>query len=130
MKKRLAAVLLILAGSCHSVYAESKRIDNELEKLEPEERLEQRCDIEALSRIDAARKDMSPDKVIAYTFGAPKVKGTTIDAKGAVFRSHEHWYRLSYHCEADPTELNIKKFSFKIGAEVPRAKWTHYYLYP
>lgn len=129
MKKTVLAITLVLLASSEAM-ALNKRVAGELQRLEPEEELEQRCDVEALSRIDAARSDMRPDKVIAYTFAPPNVVGDTIDAKGAVFRSHEHWYRLSYHCVTDETRLNVKSFSFKIGAEVPRSKWQKYYLYP
>lgn len=106
------------------------RIENELDRLDPEEKLEQRCDVEALNRIDQARKDMNPDKVIAYTFAPTQMNGTTIDAPGAAVRSHGHWYRLSYHCVTENDELAIKSFSFKIGKEIPRKAWDRLYLYP
>ena len=129
MKKIVLTMALVFLASSQAM-ALNKRVVGELQKLEPEEELEQRCDVEALSRIDDARNDMRPDKVIAYTFAPPKVDGDTIDANGAVFRTHEHWYHLSYHCVTDKTRLNVKTFSFKIGAEVPRSKWQKYYLYP
>lgn len=130
MKVWLAVGLVLIAGCGSQAFALNKRVTNELERLSPEEELEQRCDIEALNRIDDARSDLSPNKVIAYTFGPPKVVGTTIDAKGAVFRSRETWYHLSYHCEADSTELKVKNFSFKIGKVIPRSDWERLYLYP
>ncbi|MET3601171.1 hypothetical protein ABID12_003127 [Martelella mangrovi] len=124
----LVAALVMMTGL--PAFALNKRVAAELQRLDPEEELEQRCDVEALSRIDAARKDMNPDKVIAYTFEPPVVKGDTIDANGAVFRTHQHWYHLSYHCTTDRSELKIKDFSFRIGAEIPRSQWDKYYLYP
>ncbi|WP_024709795.1 MULTISPECIES: DUF930 domain-containing protein [Martelella] len=124
----LVAAFVVMAGS--QALALNKRIAAELERLEPEEELEQRCDVEALSRIDAARDDMTPDKVIAYTFATPEVKGHTIDADGAVFRSHEHWYHLRYHCVTDASALNVTAFSFEIGTEIPRSEWERNYLYP
>ncbi|AJY48039.1 signal peptide protein [Martelella endophytica] len=120
---------MILATTTQAM-ALNQRITTELKSLDPEEELEQRCDVEALSQINDARKDMYPDKVIAYTFAPPSVKGNTIDAHGAAFRSHEHWYRLTYHCVTDRSELTVKSFSFKIGAEIPRAQWDRLYLYP
>ena len=130
MKVWLAIGLAVATGWSSQALALNKRVISELERLSPEEELEQRCDIEALNRIEAARSDLSPNKVIAYSFAAPKVVGTTIDANGAVFRSRETWYRLSYHCEADSTELKVREFSFKIGKIVPRSDWDKYYLYP
>ncbi|MBB4121242.1 DUF930 domain-containing protein [Martelella radicis] len=124
----LVAACVVLAGS--QAFALNKRIAAELERLDPEEELEQRCDVEALSRIDAARRDMTPDKVIAYTFAPPEVKGNTIDADGAVFRSRGHWYHLRYHCVTDASELAVTDFSFRIGKEIPRSEWDRNYLYP
>lgn len=130
MRIVLSLVLLVAAGFSAQSFALNQRVAGELEKLSPEEALEQRCDIEAMNRINDERSDLSPNKVIAYTFGAPKVAGTTIDAHGAVFRSRETWYHLSYHCETDSSELNIKDFSFEIGQAVPRSEWDENYLYP
>ena len=127
-KAFLALLTLTLAAT--PALAISQRIENELDRLDPEEKLEQRCDVEALSRIDAARKDMTPDKVIAYTFAPTKVNGTTIDAPGAAVRSHGHWYKLSYHCATASDELAVKSFSFKLGEEIPRSAWERLYLYP
>jgi len=129
LKKAILALMLILPAATPAM-ALNARVAGELQKLEPEEELEQRCDIEALNRISAADNGMFADKVIAYTFAPPAVEGTSIDAKGAAFRAGGHWYRLSYHCVTDPTELDVKAFSFKIGAEIPRAQWDRLYLYP
>ncbi|WP_246710249.1 DUF930 domain-containing protein [Martelella soudanensis] len=127
-KAFLALITLTLIAT--PALAINQRVENELDRLDPEEKLEQRCDIEAMGRIDEARKDMSPDKVIAYTFAPTKVNGTTLDAPGAAMRSHGHWYKLSYHCAAASDELAIKSFSFKIGNEIPRKAWDRLYLYP
>ena len=53
-KAFLALLTLTLVAT--PALAISQRIENELDRLDPEEKLEQRCDVEALSRIDAARK--------------------------------------------------------------------------
>lgn len=127
-KAFLALLTLTLVAS--PALAINQRIENELDRLDPEEKLEQRCDIEALARIDAARKDMNPNKVIAYTFAPTEVDGTTMDAPGAAVRSRGHWYKLSYHCAAASDELAIKSFSFKLGKEIPRSDWERLYLYP
>ena len=58
------------------------RIRTQLQKLTPEERLEQRCDIEAMDQISKAKGGFRPDKVIAYAFGDPKLNGTTFKTKG------------------------------------------------
>ncbi|MGV0911819.1 DUF930 domain-containing protein [Martelella sp. FOR1707] len=129
MNKALLA-LLTLTFAATPALAISQRIENELDRLDPEEKLEQRCDIEALARIDAARKDMTPDKVIAYTFAPTELEGTSLSAPGAAVRSRGHWYKLSYRCVTASDELAIESFSFKLGQEIPRSAWERLYLYP
>ena len=101
---------------------------NQLQRLDPEEELEQRCDIEAMDHIRKAG-DYQPDKVIAYTFGDTTITGTTIKAPGAVFRSRGEWYKLKYTCSTGPKRLEITEFKMKIGSLIPRSEWQHYYLY-
>jgi len=110
-------------------FALDARVRNELQKLDPDERLEQRCDIEAMDEISGAKAGFRPDKVIAYAFGDPKLEGTTFKAKGAVFRSKGEWYRLSYKCEASSDRLDINAFKYKIGDQVPHEDWAEHYLY-
>jgi hypothetical protein len=105
------------------------RIRSQLQKLTPEERLEQRCDIEAMEKISDGKGGFRPDKVIAYAFGDPKLDGTTLKTKGAVFRSRGEWYRLSYKCEASADRLNVNAFKYKVGEIVPREDWEAHYLY-
>ena len=86
--RRIALFALALAPFCASpALALDARIRGQLEKLTPEERLEQRCDMEAMDRIGGGKGGFRPDKVIAYAFGDPKLDGTTFKTKGAVFRS-------------------------------------------
>jgi len=66
-------------------FAIDASVMRQLNKLAPEERLEQRCDIEAMERIATEQKDMRPDKVIAYTFGDQELD------KGAGRRVQEFW---------------------------------------
>ncbi len=127
---RIAFFTLALAPLCAPpAMAIDARIRDQLQKLTPEERLEQRCDIEAMDRIGNGKGGFRPDKVIAYTFADPKLDGTTIKTKGAVFRSRGEWYRLSYKCEASPDRLEVNAFKYKIGDQVPREDWAAHYLY-
>ena len=131
MKRQLTGFLtafcaLTLATPAFSIDA---RIRGQLEKLAPDERLEQRCDMEAMDKIGAAKDGFRPDKVIAYAFGDPKLDGTTFKTKGAVFRSKGEWYRLSYKCEASPDRLEVNAFKYKIGDQVPHEDWAAHYLY-
>jgi hypothetical protein len=113
----------------HNVNAMDSSVVRQLDALTPRERLEQRCDIEAMNRIAKDNKQFRPDKVIAYTFGRTSASGNKLSAPGAVFRSREHWYRLKYTCQTGNKQLDVTSFSYQIGAEVPRANWSKYYLY-
>jgi hypothetical protein len=127
MKKHLtiAAVTLLFALPAHAL---DGRIVKQLNALAPDERREQRCDLEAMDRI---RKDadLKPDKVIAYSFGDPLENGNAIRAPGAVFRSSGSWYRLKYKCETGEQGLKIMSFDYTIGSKVPREEWEKHYLY-
>ena len=116
----------LAASPAHVIDA---RIRSQLQKLTPAERLEQRCDIEAMEKISDGKGGFRPDKVIAYAFGDPKLEGTTLKTKGAVFRSKGEWYRLSYRCEASADRLEVNAFKYRIGEMVPREDWAEHYLY-
>ena len=127
---RIVLCALALSPLCAaSAFAIDARIRNELEKLTPEERLEQRCDMEAMDRIGSGKDGFRPDKVIAYAFGDPKLEGTTFKTKGAVFRSKGEWFRLSYKCEASDDRLEVTAFKYKVGDIVPHEEWAAHYLY-
>lgn len=123
----VAALALLSALPAHALDA---HIVRQLDALAPDERREQRCDIEAMERIKKDNKgEFKPDKVIAYTFSQPVEDGNAIRAPGAVFRSAGDWYRLKYKCETGDKGLEVMSFDYKIGSKVPREEWEKYYLY-
>lgn len=128
MRHLLSAVLLVVVSAVPSLALDSA-IKRQLNALAPEERLEQRCDIEAMERIAAEQKGMRPDKVIAYTFGEPQVTENSIKAAGAVFRSSGEWYKLKYKCRTSEQNLAIQSFDYRVGEKVPESQWGQYYLY-
>lgn len=132
MHKLLSAAVLAVTASL-SMALPALAIDanvlRQLNKLAPEERLEQRCDIEAMERIAKEQKGMKPDKVIAYAFGDPDVASDSIKASGAVFRSGGEWYRLRYKCQIATKTLGIRDFDYKVGEKVPESQWAKHYLY-
>lgn len=131
MKRELALAafaLLSALGTPLAAHALDARTVKQLDALAPDERREQRCDMEAMDRI-RKEGDYRPDKVIAYTFGDPVENGNSIRAPGAVFRAGGDWYRLKFKCETAEEGLSIMSFDFKIGTKIPREKWEEYYLY-
>ena len=101
----------------------------QLKALDPQTRLEQRCDIEAMDMI-AKQTKHAPDKVLAYAFSDPKQEKMHIIANGAAFRSRNKWYHLSYNCQTKSDGLTVTKFSYKIGDLIPRKDWSKHYLVP
>lgn len=111
----------------------AQAIDNgivrQLNALDPQERREQRCDIEAMSQIARAGEGFRPDKVIAYSRADIIEKGNDLKAPGAVFRSAGDWYKLKFSCRTGDHGLDIISFDYKIGEKIPRSEWERLYLY-
>ncbi|WP_429812624.1 DUF930 domain-containing protein [Ensifer sp. B1-9] len=96
---------LIFAATFSPASAMDQSLVRQFEKLDPQTRLEQRCDTEAMERINADKSTFKPDKVIAYTFAEPIVKEDKMKAPGAVFRSQGEWYKLKFKCRTDAEHL-------------------------
>lgn len=128
MRRGLAAVALTIACA-GSATALDPRAIRQLQALDPAERLEQRCDVEAMDRIRREQAGFRPDKVIAYTFADPEIAGDRMKAPGAVFRSRGEWYRLKFKCEIEAQHLGVTSFEYAIGSLVPRQDWEALYLY-
>ncbi|RDL52937.1 hypothetical protein BLJAPNOD_04102 [Ensifer sp. M14] len=127
---KTVAYPLIFAATFSPALAMDQSLVRQFEKLDPQTRLEQRCDTEAMERINADKSTFKPDKVIAYTFAEPVMKEDKMKAPGAVFRSKGEWYKLKFKCLTDAEHLDILSFEYKIGELVPRESWDEFYLYP
>ncbi|MDR6755994.1 hypothetical protein J2Y48_001284 [Mycoplana sp. BE70] len=123
------ASIVIACAIAPSAHAMDARLRGQLAKLDLETRFEQRCDMEAMDRIKAAKLGYRPDKVIAYSFGDPGADGNLLKTRGAVFRSEGEWYRLAFKCETTPDRFDVTAFKFRIGEKVPREDWDAHYLY-
>lgn len=128
MIKYLLPSLALLCSALPS-FALDASIVKQLNRLAPQERLEQRCDIEAMEQVSNAKRELDVDRVVSYTFAPTKITDNTIKAKGAVFRSKGQWFRLKYQCSIDPKSLDVTSFTFEIGEKVPQEDWSRYYLY-
>ena len=120
-------VAVIGSGAVAPVLARSSRTD-QLLKLDPATRVEQRCDARAMGIVGREHKGFRPDEFVAYAFADPVMRGTHIKAPGGAIRSSGKWYRLAYVCETTPDGLEIKSFSYQLGTEVPRSEWDSHYL--
>lgn len=106
------------------------REESGLRKLDPQTRLEQRCDVEAMERIRNEEGNFNPDKVLAYAFAEPRMQEHAIQTRGAAFRSDGAWYHLKYKCETSADNMQIVGFKYKIGGLVPVEDWTKHFLVP
>ena len=98
-------------------------------KLDPQTRLEQRCDAEVLDRISQDNRNYKADRVVAYAFATPEMGPDSIRSPGAAFRSKGEWYRLKFKCQTAPDHMEVTKFRYKIGDQIPKDDWTKYNLY-
>jgi len=117
-----------IIGGSPSV-AKSSRTD-QMMKLDPMTRVEQRCDARAMGIVGREHKGYRPDEFVAYAFADPVIRGIQIKASGGAIRSGGKWYRLAYVCETSSDGLEVKSFSYQLGAEVPRSEWDTHYLVP
>ncbi|AZO25889.1 MAG: DUF930 domain-containing protein [Mesorhizobium sp.] len=111
----------------------AKAMDNALRtgllKLDPQTRLEQRCDAEVLDRISHDDRNYKADRVVAYAFATPQMSTDAIKSPGAAFRSKGQWYRLKFKCQTAPDHMQVLQFRYKIGDEIPATDWAKYNLY-
>jgi hypothetical protein len=130
MRKMAFAVATLASFVALSpIHAASSRTDQML-KLSPETRLEQRCDARAMGAVGREHKGYKPDEFVAYAFADPIIRGNQIKAPGGAVRSGGKWYKLSYVCETSADGLEVKSFGYQLGAEVPRSEWDEHYLVP
>lgn len=107
-----------------------KSAQDQLMKLDPQARYEQRCNSRAAGAVSREHKGFNPDEVVAYAFADSKLQGTVVTAPDGALRSRGKWYHVSYVCKVSADGLNVEQFSYKLGEEVPRAEWDKHYLVP
>jgi hypothetical protein len=127
---RLVCLGLLTAAMATPAAAMDRSLVKQFKELDPQTRLEQRCDTEAMWEINADKTSFKPDKVIAYTFADPIVENNNLQAPGAVFRSKGEWYKLKYNCSTGPDHIEVLSFNYTIGDLVPHDEWQAHYLYP
>jgi hypothetical protein len=124
-------VVALAAASVFATQAAATdaRVERQLKMLDLGVRLEQLCDYTAMANIKKDTREYRPDRALASARAEPQVKGNTIKAEGAAFRSRKKWYALSYSCTADAEHMKVLAFKYKIGAEIPESHWAAYNLF-
>jgi hypothetical protein len=121
-------MLLVSAALASPARAMDNGAAEELKRLDPQTRLEQRCDLEAMERIHKDPAKLVADELVAYAFEEPKIKGDKIRSGGAACRSKGEWYHLSYTCATSPDHMTVLSFQYAIGQVIPHSEWAHHYL--
>jgi hypothetical protein len=134
MRRLASAIGLALIVAAQTLAAPStareSRFLRGLRLLAPEDRLVQLCDFTAMQRIGKEYgKKYRPDRAVADAATESRVKDHTVKADGGAFRSKDKWYSLSYTCTAAPDHLTVTSFKYKVGDEIPEAKWKEYGLW-
>src|SRR5882757_328008 len=99
-----------------------------LGRLDPQTRLEQVCDLEAMKRLKQEKK-LPADRAQGAASAEPKTQGHTLTAKGGAYRSKGAWYELSFVCQADPDHMKVLSFDYQTGKAIPESKWEDYGLW-
>jgi len=94
-----------------------------LAAMDGTERMIQLCGIEAMEQVHAFREALHPERVVAYASKEVAVRGDSVDAPVAAFRSGRSWYDLAYTCGLDPDHATVTAFAFKVGERVPPEAW-------
>jgi len=124
--------LVLLTGAALLMSAHALAEDNierSLKRLAPGERLVQLCDYTVMQRIRKDAPTYQPDHAVADATRQAVVQDNTVIAEGGAFRSQGKWYGFTYRCIASPEDMKVMSFNYKIGGEIPPAKWGDYGLW-
>jgi hypothetical protein len=124
MNRFLPAITIVAAAIPAAAFAaSSKRLEQQLRGLDPQTRLEQICDIEAMRQIKRDSNPFRPDRAVLAATANPQTEGNTIHGKGGAFRSQGKWYAFSFKCEADSDHMKVLVFEYKLGEAIPEDQW-------
>ena len=98
-------------------------------RIEPDTRLEQVCDLEAMNRIARATQ-FRPDRAKSNITVAPVHNGDGMTATGGAFRSKGKWYALAFQCVGNRDHTKVLSLTFEVGAEIPKKRWNDLALWP
>lgn len=100
----------------------------ELNGVALDDRKEQICNLEAMEQVEAWKKSLKTEQVIAYALKDTETDGATIRADGAAIRANGLWYRLKFDCTLGADNRTVTAFAFQLGDAIPKEDWEEYYL--
>ena len=101
----------------------NRKTAESLKRLEPQTRLQQVCNLEAILQINRQYDQYAVDFVIAYATQAVVRKGDAIIAHGAAFHSNGQWYNLAFECQMSADQRDVAHLKFKLGETIPADQW-------
>ena len=101
----------------------NRKTSESLKHLEPQTRLQQVCNLEAILQINRQYDQYAVDFVIAYATQAVVRKGDAIIAHGAAFHSNGQWYNLAFECQMSVNHRDVAHLKFKLGDAIPGDQW-------
>ena len=119
MRTSLLLVVLLTVPA----HAQDQRFLDSLRKVEPNTRLEQICDYEAMRRIKQDTGKFA-DRAKSDITVRPQHSGHTLIVNGGAFRADGKWFELSFVCKGTPDHLHVTAFKYKIGKQIPQTKWS------
>ena len=103
--------------------AQAGSINDQLMKLDPEERAHQVCVIKGVDTLRRDGKLPKADRIKTSITGRAAFTGTQVATKGGAVRAKAHWYALKFKCDVTPDQMKALTFTYEVGAEIPENKW-------
>jgi hypothetical protein len=118
---RIVLAAIVTFAFLSPALAANERLLASLRKLDPDTRLEQVCDLEAMNQVN--QQGFAADRAKSDILSRPRHNGDTLTANGGAFRSRGKWYRLSFVCQGSRDHLHVTSFQYRVGSAIPEAKW-------
>ena len=90
----------------------------DLDLTDPQERIIQLCNFEAVEQVRQQRPKLRAGFALAEARKAPTLSGLSVTAEGAAIYGAGHWYDLSFRCEVSPELTGVTSFAFALGGEI------------
>lgn len=123
--KRKTAPELVEATTLYTASALASRLGKatlaDLDLTDPQERVIQLCNHEAIEQVRRARPKLRARFALAEARSAPALSGLSVTADGAAIHGGGRWYDLSFRCKVTPDLAGVASFAFALGAEISRS---------
>ena len=117
MLRRIATLAPLLLWP---LAAQAGSINDQLMKLDPEERAHQVCVIKGIDTIRREGKLPKADRLKTSITGRAAYTGTQVATKGGAVRARSHWYGLQFKCDVTADQMKALTFTYEIGRDPGR----------